>query len=111
MVTEFRARFGAPSNLGSSIAWNSDRLDEENRRLLWEQIAGLLEDRRAGFDRMRRIWEKAAAEGFVPTQVPTAAGPQPRDAIFVTHDSGKLAHQDDDGSVVVLSRPAAAAWI
>jgi hypothetical protein len=60
---------------------------------------------------MRPIWEKAAAEGFVPPRVPTSAGPQPLDAIFVTHDPGKLAQLDDDGSVIVLSQPTADAWI
>ena len=111
VVRDFRTIFGAPSDLGPSIPWLSDQLSEDSRRRLWEQIAGLLQERLAGFDRMRPIWEKAAAEGFVPPRVPTAAGPQPLDAIFVTHDSSKLAHQDDDGSVILLSRPATDAWI
>ena len=111
VVTGFRVLFGGPSDLGPTIAWASDRSDEDNRRLLWEQIAELLEGRRSGFDLMRPIWEKAATEGFVPLRVPTAAGPQPISTVFVTHDSRKFSHQDDDGSVIVLSRSAADAWI
>ena len=47
IVAGFRALFGVPSDLGPAIAWASDRFDENNRRLLWEQIAGLLEGRRS----------------------------------------------------------------
>ena len=83
IVAGFRALFGVPSDLGPAIAWASDPFDENNRRLLWEQIAGLLEGRRSGFDLMRPIWGRAATESFVPLRVPTAAGPQPISTVFV----------------------------
>jgi superfamily II DNA or RNA helicase len=111
VVTAFRTLFRAPSDLGPRMTWNTDPFDETTRRLFWEEISRLMEGRRSGFDRMRPVWEKAATEGFVPSRVPTADGPQPLHAIFTTQDRGKLAHFDDDGAVVVLSRPAAEAWI
>ena len=111
VVVMFRALFGIQSDLGPNIALASEQLDVNSRRLLWEQIAALLAGCRSGFDRMRPIWNKAAAEGFLPLRVPTSAGPQPLGAIFVTHDSGRLAHQDDDGTIIVLSQSAVDLWI
>jgi superfamily II DNA or RNA helicase len=111
LVTSFRELLEAKTDLGATITFSPEQLDEKSRLLLWEQISALVENRRSGFKLFQTIWEKAAAEGFVPPRVPTAGGPQALEAIFVTVDGSKLAHQDDDGSVVVLSRAARDAWI
>ncbi len=111
VVDEFRRLFHDQSDLGQSIVFSSEKPDEKTRRLLWEQIASLLEDRRSRFDRMAPIWEKAAAEGFVPLRIPTATGPKLLTEIFVTHESSKLVNKDEDGSIIVLSRSCTDAWI
>ncbi|ESY08869.1 DEAD/DEAH box helicase family protein [Mesorhizobium sp. C386A] len=108
-VVDFREMMAVPTDLASSIKWDTGILSEPERLELWRRVSKRLVSALTGFDRFLSVWEMAAKDGFVPDRVPTAAGPRALADTFVTDDPTHI-RTEEDGRVVLLSSKATALW-
>lgn len=109
IVSDFLTARDPESELRSRIVWRKTKLTPESNARVWEQIFADVATRKSSFKALRTVWEFAYAEGAIPSQVPTADGPQSISEVYVTTDSS-VGHDLDDGRIVLLSVAAASAW-
>lgn len=109
VVSDFLTARDPETELRSHIAWRKTKLTPESNARVWEQIFADLATRKSSFQALRAVWEFAYVEGEIPSQVPTADGPQSIAEVYVTTDSS-VGHDLDDGRIVLLSVAAASAW-